>query len=195
MSCDFVQAQVDALELEKDSLGQQIDSMMVDRQNLLQVKMSLGLEVATYRYMSMSSRSSSTPKHTTFPYYYHLKNHLYMKSNMHVALEKTSHFLPNGMPEWKGSPMHCGICSLWRPNYYDHASVALKSIWGTLRGVTLDQWIRIDPLHFPPGTDPDPSAWRRGRETGGWVIHSKTSFRSVRFMSVEGGQKYILTPF
>ncbi|KAG1947942.1 nestin [Pimephales promelas] len=44
-----LQAQVDALELEKDSLGQQIDSMMVDRQNLLQVKMSLGLEVATYR--------------------------------------------------------------------------------------------------------------------------------------------------
>jgi len=67
MSHDFVQAQVDALELEKDSLGQQIDSMMVDRQNLLQVKMSLGLEVATYRYMPMSSRSSSTPKHTTLP--------------------------------------------------------------------------------------------------------------------------------
>ncbi|KAL1259600.1 hypothetical protein QQF64_010177 [Cirrhinus molitorella] len=44
-----LQAQVDALELEKDSLGQQIDSLMVDRQNLLQVKMSLGLEVATYR--------------------------------------------------------------------------------------------------------------------------------------------------
>ncbi|CAM4701536.1 unnamed protein product [Leuciscus chuanchicus] len=44
-----LQAQVDALELEKDSLGQEIDSMMVDRQNLLQVKMSLGLEVATYR--------------------------------------------------------------------------------------------------------------------------------------------------
>ncbi|KAK7157825.1 hypothetical protein R3I93_009120 [Phoxinus phoxinus] len=44
-----LQAQVDALEMEKDSLGQQIDNMMVDRQNLLQVKMSLGLEVATYR--------------------------------------------------------------------------------------------------------------------------------------------------
>ncbi|XP_077070622.1 nestin [Siphateles boraxobius] len=44
-----LQAQIDALEMEKDSLGQQIDSMMVDRQNLLQVKMSLGLEVATYR--------------------------------------------------------------------------------------------------------------------------------------------------
>ncbi|XP_073703163.1 nestin [Garra rufa] len=44
-----LQAQVDALELEKDSMGQQIDSLMVDRQNLLQVKMSLGLEVATYR--------------------------------------------------------------------------------------------------------------------------------------------------
>ncbi|XP_026083199.1 uncharacterized protein LOC113059139 [Carassius auratus] len=45
----YLQAQVDALELEKDSLGQQIDSLMVDRQNLLQVKMSLGMEVATYR--------------------------------------------------------------------------------------------------------------------------------------------------
>lgn len=52
MSHIFAQAQVDALELEKDSLGQQIDSLMVDRQNLLQVKMSLGLEVATYRYLS-----------------------------------------------------------------------------------------------------------------------------------------------
>lgn len=51
MSHVIVQAQVDALELEKDSLGQQIDSLMVDRQNLLQVKMSLGLEVATYRYI------------------------------------------------------------------------------------------------------------------------------------------------
>lgn len=49
MSHIFAQAQVDALELEKDNLGQQIDSLMVDRQNLLQVKMSLGLEVATYR--------------------------------------------------------------------------------------------------------------------------------------------------
>lgn len=49
MSRVCLQAQVDALELEKDSLGQQIDSLMVDRQNLLQVKMSLGLEVATYR--------------------------------------------------------------------------------------------------------------------------------------------------
>ncbi|XP_052002369.1 nestin-like [Xyrauchen texanus] len=44
-----LQAQVDTLEVEKGSLGQQIDSLMVDRQNLLQVKMSLGLEVATYR--------------------------------------------------------------------------------------------------------------------------------------------------
>lgn len=59
MSHIFAQAQVDALEMEKDSLGQQIDSLMVDRQNLLQVKMSLGLEVATYRYLS--SKSSSTP--------------------------------------------------------------------------------------------------------------------------------------
>lgn len=44
-----LQAQVNTLELEKDCLGQQIDSLMLDRQHLLQVKMSLGLEVATYR--------------------------------------------------------------------------------------------------------------------------------------------------
>ncbi len=55
MSHIFAQAQVDALELEKDSLGQQIDSLMVDRQNLLQVKMSLGLEVATYRYLIINT--------------------------------------------------------------------------------------------------------------------------------------------
>lgn len=30
---------------------------------------------------------------------------------MHAAFEKSSHFLPNGMPGWKASPMHCGICS------------------------------------------------------------------------------------
>ncbi|XP_056331571.1 nestin [Danio aesculapii] len=44
-----LQAQVNTLELEKDCLGQQIDSLMLDRQHLLQVKVSLGLEVATYR--------------------------------------------------------------------------------------------------------------------------------------------------
>nr|XP_055066148.1 nestin [Misgurnus anguillicaudatus] len=44
-----LQAQVDALEMEKETLGQEIGSLMVDRQNLLQVKMSLGLELATYR--------------------------------------------------------------------------------------------------------------------------------------------------
>lgn len=47
-----VQAQVNALEVEKETLGQEIGSLMMDRQNLLQVKMSLGLEVATYRYLS-----------------------------------------------------------------------------------------------------------------------------------------------
>ncbi|XP_052000518.1 nestin-like [Xyrauchen texanus] len=45
----YLQAQVDALEEEKDRLGQQINRLMEDKQNLLQVKISLGLEVATYR--------------------------------------------------------------------------------------------------------------------------------------------------
>lgn len=58
-----VQAQVNTLELEKDCLGQQIDSLMLDRQHLLQVKMSLGLEVATYRYLSMSFTSPSPTKY------------------------------------------------------------------------------------------------------------------------------------
>ncbi|XP_016085729.1 nestin-like [Sinocyclocheilus grahami] len=58
------QAQVDALELEKDSLGQQIDSLMGDRQNLLQVKMSLGLEVATYRAL-LDSEGLSIDRPTT----------------------------------------------------------------------------------------------------------------------------------
>ncbi|XP_042628577.1 nestin [Cyprinus carpio] len=59
-----LQAQVDALELEKDNLGQQIDSLMVDRQNLLQVKMSLGLEVATYRAL-LDSEGLRTDRPTT----------------------------------------------------------------------------------------------------------------------------------
>uniref|UniRef100_A0A9J7X7X5 Nestin n=1 Tax=Cyprinus carpio carpio TaxID=630221 RepID=A0A9J7X7X5_CYPCA len=59
-----LQAQVDALELEKDNLGQQIDSLMVDRQNLLQAKMSLGLEVATYRAL-LDSEGLRTDRPTT----------------------------------------------------------------------------------------------------------------------------------
>ncbi|XP_051574323.1 nestin-like isoform X2 [Myxocyprinus asiaticus] len=59
-----LQAQVDALEVEKGSLGQQIDSLMVDRQNLLQVKMSLGLEVATYRAL-LDSEGPRTKRPTT----------------------------------------------------------------------------------------------------------------------------------
>ncbi|KAA0703365.1 Nestin [Triplophysa tibetana] len=56
------QAKVDALEEEKDTLGQEIDSLMMDRQNLLQVKMSLGLEVATYRCTLKAHRDPSSFK-------------------------------------------------------------------------------------------------------------------------------------
>lgn len=59
MSHPSVQAKVDTLEVEKDTLGQEIDSLMMDRQNLLQVKMSLGLEVATYRYLSSLYNNST----------------------------------------------------------------------------------------------------------------------------------------
>ncbi|MBN3323128.1 NEST protein, partial [Atractosteus spatula] len=44
-----LQAHIDSLEQEKESLREQIAALLVDRQNLQQLKMSLGLEVATYR--------------------------------------------------------------------------------------------------------------------------------------------------
>ncbi|XP_062847779.1 nestin [Trichomycterus rosablanca] len=44
-----LQAHVEALETEKVEISEQISELMVDRRNLLQMKMSLGLEVATYR--------------------------------------------------------------------------------------------------------------------------------------------------
>ncbi|KAG9345290.1 hypothetical protein JZ751_009836 [Albula glossodonta] len=43
------QAHLDSLENEKVALGDQISVILEDRRNLLQLKMSLGLEVATYR--------------------------------------------------------------------------------------------------------------------------------------------------
>ena len=45
-----LQVEVEALELEKVDLGQQIGDLLVDSRDLLQTKMRLGLEVATYRY-------------------------------------------------------------------------------------------------------------------------------------------------
>lgn len=45
-----LQAHVEALEAEKLDLGDQIGELLVESRNLLQMKMSLSLEVATYRY-------------------------------------------------------------------------------------------------------------------------------------------------
>ncbi|KAL2084383.1 hypothetical protein ACEWY4_019901 [Coilia grayii] len=44
-----LQAHVEALEEEKTRLGQQIDDLIIESRTLLKLKMSLGLEVATYR--------------------------------------------------------------------------------------------------------------------------------------------------
>ncbi|XP_062394814.1 nestin [Sardina pilchardus] len=44
-----LQVHVEALEEEKTSLGAQIDDLIMESRTLLQLKMSLGLEVATYR--------------------------------------------------------------------------------------------------------------------------------------------------
>ncbi|XP_076844619.1 nestin [Brachyhypopomus gauderio] len=45
----YLQTQVQALEAEKVEVGVQIADLLEDRRSLLQMKMSLGLEVATYR--------------------------------------------------------------------------------------------------------------------------------------------------
>uniref|UniRef100_A0A3Q1FB11 Nestin-like n=1 Tax=Acanthochromis polyacanthus TaxID=80966 RepID=A0A3Q1FB11_9TELE len=44
-----LQEHLDGLEAEKEEVGQQIDHLLVENRGLLQLKMSLGLEVATYR--------------------------------------------------------------------------------------------------------------------------------------------------
>ncbi|XP_044064419.1 nestin [Siniperca chuatsi] len=44
-----LQAHLEGLEAEKVELGQQIDCLLLENRRLLQLKMSLGLEVATYR--------------------------------------------------------------------------------------------------------------------------------------------------
>ncbi|KAL7887465.1 hypothetical protein AOLI_G00051860 [Acnodon oligacanthus] len=61
-----LQVQVEALESEKVDLGEQIGDLLVDTRDLLQTKMSLGLEVATYRALldteSLRVNSQSTRK-------------------------------------------------------------------------------------------------------------------------------------
>ncbi|KAL6488546.1 hypothetical protein MHYP_G00022870 [Metynnis hypsauchen] len=61
-----LQVQVDALESEKVDLGEQIGDLLVDTRDLLQTKMCLGLEVATYRALldseSLRVNSRSTRK-------------------------------------------------------------------------------------------------------------------------------------
>uniref|UniRef100_A0A667ZHB6 IF rod domain-containing protein n=1 Tax=Myripristis murdjan TaxID=586833 RepID=A0A667ZHB6_9TELE len=47
---EIQQLQVRGLEVQRDELGQQIDRLVLDNRSLVQLKMSLGLEVATYRY-------------------------------------------------------------------------------------------------------------------------------------------------
>ncbi|CAI5662021.1 unnamed protein product [Oreochromis niloticus] len=44
-----LQEHLEALEVEKHEFGQQIDHIMMENRGLMQLKMSLGLEVATYR--------------------------------------------------------------------------------------------------------------------------------------------------
>eukprot|EP00063_Salmo_salar_P042671 XP_014017506.1 PREDICTED: nestin isoform X1 [Salmo salar] len=44
-----LQAHLEVLEMEKGALGNQIDSLMTESRGLVQLKMSLGMEVATYR--------------------------------------------------------------------------------------------------------------------------------------------------
>lgn len=63
----FWQEHLEGLEAEKGELGQQIDGLLVENRRLLQLKMSLGLEVATYRYAALSANViSRAPLVNTF---------------------------------------------------------------------------------------------------------------------------------
>lgn len=54
----FWQEHLEALEVEKQELGNQIDHIVMENRGLLQLKMSLGLEVATYRYTELPAALS-----------------------------------------------------------------------------------------------------------------------------------------
>lgn len=45
-------------------LGQQIDHLLQENHSLMQMKMSLGLEVATYRYAALKAEDSGVLKHS-----------------------------------------------------------------------------------------------------------------------------------
>lgn len=49
----FWQEHLESLEVEKHELGQQINHIIMENRGLTQLKMSLGLEVATYRYTEL----------------------------------------------------------------------------------------------------------------------------------------------
>lgn len=45
----FWQDHLEGLEVEREELGQQIDRLLLENRGLMQLKMSLSLEVSTYR--------------------------------------------------------------------------------------------------------------------------------------------------
>uniref|UniRef100_A0A3B5AUC5 Nestin n=1 Tax=Stegastes partitus TaxID=144197 RepID=A0A3B5AUC5_9TELE len=53
-----LQEHLDGLEAEKEEMGQQTDHILKENRGLLQLQMSLGLEVATYRYASLTAALS-----------------------------------------------------------------------------------------------------------------------------------------
>lgn len=62
----FWQEHLAGLEAEREELGLQIERLLQENQGLLQVKMSLGMEVSTYRYGTVFTpgyRVQSQSKH------------------------------------------------------------------------------------------------------------------------------------
>lgn len=58
----FWQEHLEVLEVEKEELGQEITLILLENQGLVQLKMSLGLEVATYRYFALTAALYSSKK-------------------------------------------------------------------------------------------------------------------------------------
>lgn len=63
----FWQEHLSGLEAEKEELGQQIDHLLLENRGLLQVKMSLGLEVTTYRYAGCTAGAVRLRTCTVYP--------------------------------------------------------------------------------------------------------------------------------
>ncbi|MBN3307761.1 NEST protein, partial [Amia calva] len=91
-----LQAKLDCLEREKEGLDIQIASILEDRQKLLQMKMSLGLEVATYRALLdfESLRTEIPSTRGQFSHYNGETSAGGLRGSLQATMAKSRHLTP-----------------------------------------------------------------------------------------------------